>query len=148
MSEKLPKIEVKEKVNGSDKMLDGLKSQLHTCKHWQIARPIRIISKWWFNHLCAPFSRKNLVLREFFISFLRLWEKTFLFLFYFMLIQFPRSRMDGREICFNVYFVCNFSKYMNLIWILFVMTHLQWAYPKILNLLHNWLSQKRYQLGF
>ena len=45
MSEKLPKIEVKEKVNGSDKMLDGLKSQLHTCKHWQIARPIRIISK-------------------------------------------------------------------------------------------------------
>ena len=45
MSEKLLKMEVKEKVNGCDKMLDGLKPQLHTCKHWQIAKPILIISK-------------------------------------------------------------------------------------------------------
>ena len=45
MSEKLLKTEVKEKVNGSDKMLDGLKAQLYTCKHWRIAKPIQIISK-------------------------------------------------------------------------------------------------------
>ena len=58
MSEKLPKIEVKEKVNGSDKMLDGLKAQLHTCQHWQIAKPIQIILKCWSNHFL--FSVRNL----------------------------------------------------------------------------------------
>ena len=116
MSEKLLKMEVKEKVNGSDKMLDGLKSQLHTCKHWQIARPIRIISKWWLNHLCAPLFRKNLVLREFFISFLRLWEKTFLFLFYLILwYSFPAPEWTGGKFALLfILFVISYNK-----WILF-----------------------------
>ena len=44
------KMEVKYKENGSDKMFDGLKLQLHTCKHLQIAKPIQIISKCWLNY--------------------------------------------------------------------------------------------------